>query len=85
MNEKLKPCPFCGGKAELQVTDEEGNFHDEEYEKNPWSGLGYVIIHDIEEDYSCPIAKFKDESLGVYIYSSKEEAMQAWNRRYKDE
>lgn len=55
MSEELKPCPFCGGKAKLQITDEEGNFHNEEYEKNPWSGLGYVIMHNIDEDYDCPL------------------------------
>lgn len=32
---ELKPCPFCGGKAVIQIRDEEGNLHDEEYEKNP--------------------------------------------------
>ena len=25
MTEKLRPCPFCGGKARFQLTDEEGN------------------------------------------------------------
>lgn len=85
MNEELKPCPFCGGKAKLQITDDEGNFHDEEYEKNPWSGLGYVIMHNIDEDYDCPIAKYEDESMGIYIYGSKEEAIKTWNRRCKDE
>ena len=37
--EELKPCPFCGGKAQLVISDDEGNLRDEEYEKNPRSGL----------------------------------------------
>ena len=27
MNEELKPCPFCGGKAELFGTDKDGIFY----------------------------------------------------------
>lgn len=33
----IKPCPFCGGKVEIQIRDAEGNLRDEEYEKDPWS------------------------------------------------
>ena len=29
MIEKLRLCPFCGGEARLQLTDDEGNFEDE--------------------------------------------------------
>lgn len=44
MTEKLRPCPFCGGEARLQLTDDEGNFKDESYLKNPYSGVGYAIV-----------------------------------------
>lgn len=37
MTEKLRPCPFCGGEAKLQLTDDEGNFKDESYLENPYS------------------------------------------------
>lgn len=43
----FEPCPFCGAVPHLRVEDDEGNCHDydPDYEKNPWSGLWYVIEH----------------------------------------
>ena len=83
---ELKPCPFCGGKAVIQIRDEEGNLHDKEYEKNPWSGLYYTIGHYHEDNKNCPIAnyKFDNEQMGVYLFSTKEDAIKAWNRRVKE-
>ena len=81
MNTELKPCPFCGGEVQLQVCDDEGNFHDDEYEFNAWSGLGFLITHDVERNQKCPIAEYEGEYLGTYIYDSREEAAEAWNRR----
>lgn len=82
MTEKLRPCPFCGGKARLQLTDDEGNFQDESYLENPWSGVGYVIIHNISDSTSfCPIATDFNSSQGGYIYASKKAARIAWNKR----
>jgi hypothetical protein len=80
---KLKPCPFCGGETKIAVCDSEGNLRDDDYEQNPWSGLGYQLIHTIEENEGCPIAKYDCDGaeMGVYIYDSKEEAIEAWNRR----
>ena len=84
MMDKLLPCPFCGGETKIAVCDSEGNLHDDDdYEQNPWSGLGYQLIHTIEENEGCPIAKYDCDGaeMGVYIYGSKEEAIEAWNRR----
>lgn len=82
MTEKLRPCPFCGGEAKLQLTDDEGNFQDESYLENPWSGVGYVIIHNISDSTSfCPIATDSNSSQGGYIYASKEAAIVTWNNR----
>lgn len=59
--EKLRPCPFCGGEAKLQLTDDEGNFKDESYLEDTYSGVGYVIVHDISNSTRCcPIATYSD-------------------------
>ena len=80
---KLKPCPFCGGIPDIGVFDDEGNMHAEE---NPWSGLAYGIIHDDtnanDEDFDCPIAVADTGNpIGRFLYDTKEEAIEAWNRR----
>lgn len=87
MNEKLKPCPFCGGKAVIQIRDDEGNLYDEEYEKAPWSGLSYTIGHYHEDSEDCIIASYQIDGgqMGVHFYPTKEEAIEAWNRRSEDE
>lgn len=85
MTEKLRLCPFCGGEARLQLTDDEGNFRDESYLENPYSGVGYVIMHDISDSGTCPIATDSDSSQGSYIYASKEAAINAWNGRTVDD
>ena len=84
MATELKPCPFCGNKIRIVISDSEGNIHDEEYEKDPWSGLGYQLYHDITDDptENCPIARHEGEGImGVWIYDTREEAIEAWNRR----
>jgi hypothetical protein len=85
MTEKLKLCPFCDGEARIQVTDDEGNLKSESYLEDPYSGVGYVIIHDISNSTdSCPIATNLGEIQGCYIYTSKQEAIDAWNKRVND-
>lgn len=43
----FEPCPFCEARPHIRVEDDEGNCHDYDpsYEKNPWSGLWYVVEH----------------------------------------
>lgn len=81
---ELKKCPFCGGGIRIFVCDDEGNLHTNDYEKDPWSGLGYQLYHDVDDDPTgeCPIAKHRGEGeLGIFIYDTREEAIEAWNRR----
>lgn len=73
-----------GGKAILVPCDDEGNLHDAEYLKRPYSGIGYMIRHTHENNPNCPIAVYEvDGGIvgGVYIYDTPEEATEAWNRR----
>lgn len=83
MNDLLKPCPFCGGKATIVCCDDEGNIHDDDYENDPWNGLWYQIRHSHEENEGCPIARYAESStaIGTYTYDTREEAIEAWNRR----
>ena len=89
--DNLKPCPFCGGIPDIGVFDDEGNRHPElGYEEEPWSGLTSGIIHDDtnsnDEDFDCPIAVSDiGEPIGRFLYDTKEEAIEAWNRRTKNE
>lgn len=80
----MEPCPFCGGSAKIVLCDDEGNLHDEDYALRPYSGVGFKIRHTHEENPQCPIARYEvDGGIvgGVYIYDTKEQAAEAWNRR----
>lgn len=80
---KIKPCPFCGGRVGIAVCDDEGSIHDWGYLARPYSGVGYRLCHTHELNPSCPIARYKEDdgTIGVLIYDSAEEAVNAWNRR----
>lgn len=77
----LKPCPFCGGKVNIIICDDEGNHHSGTYEHNPWSGLGYLLEHNEIDNPNCPIAHEEYGNLGRTIYDEREDAAKAWNTR----
>lgn len=72
------PCPFCGGEVSVVVVDEEGNIRDEEYERDPYSGLSYAVAHD-DPNGACPIATY-DGPL-PWLYDSRDSVSHVWNRR----
>lgn len=80
---KPKPCPFCGGRVGVAVCDDEGNLHNFGYLARPYSGVGYRLVHTHELNPNCPIARYEEDggTIGVHIYDTAEEALDAWNRR----
>ena len=45
-----------------------------------------MIVHDENNSTDCcPIATNFDEIQGRYIYTSKQEAIDAWNKRVNDD
>lgn len=76
-----KPCPFCGGEVSVVITDDEGNFRDEDYARDPWSGLSFALYHDNEDNLNCPISNHVGEILGSTLYNTEKDAVLAWETR----
>ena len=69
MTDKLKPCPFCGREAIL-VKNEHPRLH-----RPSRNGQYHVAC------YECDLMMGYDEDYGGQ-FDTKEEAIEAWNRRY---
>lgn len=77
MNERLTLCPVCKGEMRIQITDDEGNWHNEVgYEDNPWSGLWYEVLH-VENDPDCPL-------VNGFCSNSIKEVIAMWNKLMAD-
>ena len=79
----LKLCPFCGGRFDIILCDYEGNVreYDEEYKKQPYSGVQYAIYHDPDLYPNCPIAQYG--KLGDFLFDTVEEAIKVCNIRHE--
>lgn len=66
---KIKPCPFCGGEARLE--------HPSGPYMEPYKGASMV---------ECTNCHAMTRSFSVATeYSSDDKAIEAWNRRVKDQ
>jgi len=83
---RMEPCPFCGSEnVDLMVMDDEGNpkgllgsGRAESYLLDPWSGLGFSIVHPPGDDAEpCPIS----DVTFAYSYGTPQDAARAWNTR----
>lgn len=83
MESSFKPCPFCGGAVEIIVCDRLGNFETEDYENNPSPrrGLRFCLSHSMVDNPECPIANDPDEPCGTFLYDTRKDAINAWNKR----
>lgn len=65
---ELKPCPYCGAEAEIEVQDPHFDFDEETYRvvcefHQTWCPLHLVMLND---------------------YDTSQEAAKAWNRRCRN-
>ena len=92
MEVELKPCPFCGGKADIQggsfmepVIDENGAYVDMEY----YEGWGFEIFCNncfviMSEHYLAEDNPLVAEFDGDYEEATKEYLIRRWNNRKKE-
>lgn len=72
-NEKLKPCPFCGGKGKIK----------REMENDYWFDVPVTISFLFVKCTKCDAISKKFKISEKYI--AVEKATEAWNRRVKNE
>lgn len=74
---KLKPCPFCGHKAELRHSTADETQFVPVFSVDTFGSLGYTKKNSkIQYMVSCNKCKCK-----VGSYSTQKSAIKAWNRR----
>lgn len=80
---KIKPCPFCG-KSVAEVLNAHGleecaNFEDDSCPCNQYEDAGKCQFHTVV----CGMNKGGCGASSGY-FSTKEAAIYAWNRRYRE-
>ena len=70
MDNTLKPCPFCGGYAQLEIEDVEG-----------YPGWHSYMVSCMDCRTHRAGGKFYDNGEEKYYVLAKMKAIGAWNRR----
>ena len=81
MKQTPKPCPFCGGEANVFQIPENTP---EELATHPdwrWNHPGKWIIGCCGKEFEC----FGNMNHMTMVFTTEEEAIEAWNRRAKEE
>lgn len=73
MIEELKPCPFCGGKAEIAFSGD------------PWKG-GYIVARCKTCRAAAGSQYYRGEPIEIDLEETigAEYAAEAWNRRVNE-
>lgn len=76
--DELKPCPFCGWKAEVKICDGSGSFYTDIVEK------AFSVTKKGRQMTHCLV---RCERCGVRTeaHLTRRGAFKAWNRRANDE
>ena len=69
---ELKPCPFCGGKAEVDFAEKNFSFTDSN--RKPCSIGFFYTVRCNDEICGCKIGIYEDPRM----------AIEAWNRRVSE-
>jgi Lar family restriction alleviation protein len=80
MSEELKPCPFCGGKAEFAVSKNESSDLDVEFKF-------YIrcLACNIAQPRNYAVSlKLSQKGVIMPVKDEREMAVKAWNRRTND-
>lgn len=72
--ENLKPCPFCGGYAQLEIEDVVG-----------YNGWHSYEVSCMDCRTRRAKSKFYDNGTEEMRYIAKVKAIDAWNRRTNDD
>jgi hypothetical protein len=75
---KLKPCPFCGGEAEIFHFPENDELELRQHPNWKWQ---YPNMYSVGCDTSMC---FGNRNRATVLFASREQAVEAWNRRFKD-